>query len=320
MLKPLSLIPLAISISACLAVPFSAPANAQEPSKIDLHTTARKPSKYPVFFVTDRAVKREKDKLVFTTDRAQDMTYGEFHSGLEPEVKLNSKNLQVHDSEATFAEALQKTGAKRVAVFVHGYRKSFEGSLDFAQRIASELDVPVVLFAWPSKNKYSAYMVDECTAEWSSYQLAPVLHDLDKQFGAQNVSLISHSLGSRVVDWSLRLLATQKQLTTPFGCNIMFSPDVDRDTFLAESPFIRSACSRVKVYLDSHDTRLWLSKVLHGSPRLGTIHTAAENELLSSMFEFDTSMPSHHIPYTLMSSAMSNAVAVPVTETPGIRN
>ena len=82
------------------------------------------------------------------------------------------------------------------------------------------------------KNKYY-YMVDECTAEWSSYQLADMLHDLGDEFGYENINLISHSLGARIVSWSLRIMTTQGQLRHPFNCSLFFSPDFDRDTFLA---------------------------------------------------------------------------------------
>ena len=62
----------------------------------------------------------------------------------------------------------------------------------------------------------------------------------------------------------------------------------------------------MKVYLDSHDTRIWLSSMLHGSPRIGTMDQSAENEQLSGIFQFDTSMPSHHIPFPILSAAVHN--------------
>jgi esterase/lipase superfamily enzyme len=304
MFKHLLLTALAISVSTAVPVPVLA----QDPGKIELHSHERKPSKYPVYFVTDRQIKETPHGTVYSSERSAQLTYGVFQAQDFSNDDINPQDIKLMKSDGDFKEALQKTGAKHVAVFVHGYRKSFEGSLQFAEKIASELDQPVVLFAWPSKNKYSAYMIDECTAEWSSYQLADLLRNLSSDFGSANVSMISHSLGARIVAWSLRILATNHQLDKPFGCNLMFSPDVDRDTFLAEGPFLKQSAACVKVYLDKHDTRIWMSKMLHGSPRVGTNDSSADNEVLSSLFQFNMSMPSHHIPYPMLSAALANKV------------
>ena len=170
--------------------------------------------------------------------------------------------------------------------------------------------MPVVLFAWPSKNKYSAYMVDECTAEWSSHQLADTLEDLGEHFGNENINVLSHSLGARMVSWSFRILASQNRLKSPFGSNLMFSPDMDRDTFLKESTFLNSCASVMKVYLDAHDTRIWLSKMLHGSPRVGTSDGSIDNETVQKCCQFNTSMPNHHIPFTILNAAVNTLADV----------
>jgi hypothetical protein len=104
----------------------------------------------------------------------------------------------------------------------------------------------------------------------------------------------------------------QHQLDKPFGCNILVSPDFDRDTFIAESPFLKQAASSVRVFLDPHDTRIWMSKVLHGSPRVGTMDGSKDNDKLSNVFQLNASMPSHHIPY----SVLSTAIPTPVAEVP----
>ena len=307
------LLALSVSVFGC-----SCPTSfAQDPGKLNLHSKSMKASRYPVFFVTDRQIKSTPKGMEFSNNRSTELDYGCYQLSTATAEKVNPSDITLYGSKDTFYDNLHKTGATKVAVFVHGYRKDFEGSLEFAQRIAAELEMPVVLFAWPSKNKYSAYMIDECTAEWSSHQFASMLKDMNDRIGNQNISLISHSLGARIVSWSLRILAADHALDRPFGCSLFFSPDIDRDTFLAESGFLKQSCERVKVYLDAHDTRIWLSKMLHGSPRLGTMDGNSENETLSSMFQFDTSMPSHHIPFPTLSAALDNPVEPAI---PTVRN
>ncbi len=282
----------------------------QDLSVLHENSTRTSGKHFPVFIVTDREIRHSAKGDDYTANRSSYQRYA-VYSPSDPAAKnINRHDIKTLSSENEFLNLLKTTGARKIAVFVHGYRKSFDGSLDFAQRIASQVDAPVVLFAWPSKNSYTAYMTDECTAEWSSYHLAGLLHDLGAQFGDGNIDVISHSLGGRMVAWSLRVLATQNKLTEPFDTILFFSPDIDRDTFLAESPFIKQSCSTVKVYLDAHDSRIFISKVLHGSPRVGTTDDTDINAKLSEMFQFDTTMPSHQIPFPVLSAAIHQPIAV----------
>jgi len=311
MFKHCLFLALAISVSAISANAVLAGETGRE-SKAKTSLIAKNESKYPIFFVTDRKVRASAHGPEFTSDRSDQLTYGSYRASDLGKDDIEAKDAMLYKSKEEFFSQLRSTGSSSVAVFVHGYRKSFDGSLQFAGKVAGELNQPVVLFAWPSKNKYSAYMTDECTAEWSSYHLAALLNDMSNQFGSANTNLISHSLGSRIVSWSLRQVAIQKQMIAPFGSNILFSPDVDRDTFVAESSFLKQACKNVRIYLDSHDTRIWVSMVLHGSPRVGN----ADNSMIGNIFPYDATMPSHQIPYSVLSGALPTPVAAAVPAPP----
>ncbi|HEY9716821.1 MAG TPA: alpha/beta hydrolase [Trichormus sp.] len=282
----------------------------QDLSVLHKHASRTSGKHFPVFIVTDREIRHLATGDDYTANRSSYQNYAVYSPSDPAAKKIDRHDVRALGSENEFLNLLKATGARKIAVFVHGYRKSFDGSLDFAQRIADQVDAPVVLFAWPSKNSYTAYMTDECTAEWSSYHLAGLLHALGTHFGDGNIDVISHSLGGRMVAWSLRVLATQNQLKEPFDTLLFFSPDIDRDTFLAESPFIKQSCSTVKVYLDAHDSRIWISKMLHGSPRVGTTDDTDTNAKLSEMFQFDTTMPSHQIPFPIISAAIHQPIAV----------
>ncbi len=260
---------------------------------------------YPVFFVTNRQEKDKNGVTDFSNERSKSLTYGELVPGKNSEDLKDSKRV-IFNSEAELLNALKATGSKKVAVFVHGYRKSFDGSMSFGIDMAKNLDAPLVVFAWPSRNNYGAYMADECTAEWSSQQLSEVLGKLGNSIGQHNVIVISHSLGARMVERSMRILYSENKPRTAFGAALFFHPDVDRDTFMNDAPFLKEAFGSCKVYLDKHDSRIWLSKLLHGSPRVGSGDHNQSMTAFSEMFKYDSSLPSHHIPYDIVAASVNS--------------
>lgn len=267
--------------------------------------------KYPVFVVTDRLMTANKYGVDFVGERSSTISYASA-TWSEQKDKVEVSGPDVCQSRQQFLAKLKETGASKIAVFIPGYRRSFQSSLESAGEIAARLDEPVVLFAWPSKNKYSAYMIDECTAEWSSHDLADALKCLGDQFGNQNVRIIAHSVGVRMACWAFGDLAQTNQLARPFKSAFLFSPDMDRDVFLADAPLIKRACSAVKIFVDEHDSRLWLSKVMHGGPRLGD---ARNRQLVTEVLQqadFDTTMQTHRLTHELVTSVFPKQPEPPV--------
>lgn len=286
-----------LAISQLPLLAAQPPEMVKEPARV----AKQKPLECPLFFVTNRKDIDKNGQTLFTSDRSNKLSYGVVAPGVGSEGKLE-KAIKLFASKQEFLDALKRLSGSRTSVFVHGYRKSFDGSLEYGRQLVNNLHSPVVVFAWPSKNKYSNYMADECTAEWSAFSLAESLSDIGKALGAEKVQVISHSLGARMVAWSLRILASENKQDEKFGSMVFCSPDFDRDTFMAETPLIKKSAGNVKIYLNSHDSRIWLSKVLHGNPRLGTMDESSESIALQKLFECDMSLPSHHIPFPLLTA------------------
>lgn len=297
-----------VSLSLLLGSLAFAPVSNSQPDNVSAPpTTTNKNNPYPVFFVTNREQETTAKGIFFNSHRAQELQYGMIPAGAEaqPGHKLDHTSIKMFKDKEEFLSALKATGSDRLAVFVHGYRKSFDSAIALGSRLESNLQIPVVVFAWPSKNKYSAYMGDEATAEWSAFPLAKTLADLGQTFTHPNISVIAHSLGSRMVAWSLRIMASEHKLKPneeKFRSIVFCSPDFDRDTFMAESPLIKNSCTNVKIYLDSHDTRIWLSKVLHGNARLGSLDKTKESQAFMQVFDCDLSLQNHHIPFPLLTA------------------
>lgn len=298
--SPKTLVPLltALLLCCCQSVKSDA-SNSQQAGELPARAATVLP-KCPIFFVTNRDEQKRGDSIKFGKHRSSELVFGEYVRN-DCNDSLNKARLVLFPSEQALLNATQSTGTKKLAVFVHGYRKSFKGSMNCALQIARHLDIPLLVFAWPSKNNYFAYMADECTAEWSSKQLAKVLRDLGQSMGYRNIVIVSHSLGARMVEWSLKDLYAESPPKEQFAASLFFSPDIDRDTFLQNAPFLKRACATSSIFLDRHDTRIRISKFLHGSPRVGGKEAQPE---LSQMFALDGSLPNHHIPSELVAETV----------------
>jgi esterase/lipase superfamily enzyme len=107
-----------------------------------------------------------------------------------------------------------------------------------------------------------------------------------------------------MVQWSLKSLYAERRPGDQFAAALFFSPDVDRDTFLQDAHFLKQACSTCSVYLDKHDTRIWVSRLLHGNPRVGSRDKKESQTELSQILQYDSSLSSHHIPFDLVAATV----------------
>ena len=259
-------------------------------------------STHPLYFVTDREPVTKHGVTTFSNERSSGLHYGKVAS-LADGTKFDESKMQVFASENDFLKEI-KSNNKSLAVFVHGYRKSFDGSIDFGLKMAEQMDRPLVVFAWPSKNSYFAYMKDECTAEWSAHQLSSLLGDLGENIGYRNIVLVSHSLGSRMMQWALRDLDSERRPAEKFAASLYYSPDVDRDTFIHNSALLKRTCADSQVYMGHSDARIRISRLLHGSPRLGVpVHDQTETALFKD-FNCETFLRSHKIPYAQVAESI----------------
>lgn len=284
----------ALLLSAACA--FSLPAFAAESLKTNT------PPRYPLFFVTDRTPIVKHGVTTFSKDRSSKLSFGKILTTANSN-DFDPAKMQVFATQSEFLKDL-KTTAPDLAVFVHGYRKDFNGSIDFGMKMSEHMDRPLVVFSWPSKNSYFAYMKDECTAEWSAHQLSQVLGDMGDTIGYRNISLLSHSLGSRMMQWALRDLDSERRPSEKFAASLYFSPDVDRDTFIQNAPLLKRTCGDNQLFLGRADTRLKISKLLHGGPRLGRPEYDKTQSDLFNTFRCQTFLRNHQIPYDVVADTV----------------
>lgn len=181
-------------------------------------------------------------------------------------------------------EQLQEAGPRaEVLTWIHGYNNSFDYAARRLGQVAHDLDRPVVpvLFAWPSHgDEWFAvfkYTYDENAAARSSAALADTLDELLDATQGAPVSLVAHSMGSRVVSDAILDLQYQHRQERRFDQLVFAAPDVDASVF--ERRYLQplsTASRRISVYCAADDRALQLSRSVHGGyDRLGSCRDQA---------------------------------------------
>jgi esterase/lipase superfamily enzyme len=175
--------------------------------------------------------------------------------------------------------AVQAAGPRgEVLTYVHGYNNSFDYAARRSAQMAFDLERPVVpvLFSWPSHGgtSFSAlkYTFDENEAARSSSALADVLDELLDATAGAPVTLLAHSMGSRVVSEAMLDLRFAERQTRPFDHLVLAAPDIDAGVF--ERRYLRAiqdGTDAITVYCAEDDRALQLSRSVHGGyDRLGS--------------------------------------------------
>ena len=157
-------------------------------------------------------------------------------------------------------------------LYMHGFYISFDRGCRRALILKESLGLEgrFALFSWPSDGAITNYTHDEADLYWSVYPLREVLADMINRFGAGNVNIVAHSLGTRGVMLALVLLAQMQQDDKPLlNQVVLIAPDIDVGIFEQYLPLIRPLTRNITVYVSSKDSPLALSRQVHGYPRMG---------------------------------------------------
>lgn len=175
--------------------------------------------------------------------------------------------------------AVERAGPRgEVLTYVHGYNNSFDYAARRSAQVAFDLQRPVVpvLFSWPSHGgtSFSAlkYTFDENEAARSSAALADVLDELLDATAGAPVTVLAHSMGSRVVSEAMLDLRFADRQARPFDHLVLAAPDIDAGVF--ERRYLRAiqdGTDAITVYCAEDDRALQLSRSVHGGyDRLGS--------------------------------------------------
>jgi esterase/lipase superfamily enzyme len=254
------------------------------------------PHPIKVFFATDRAP--DADSSTYYGVNRGDMSFGITQVGIPPghvmghqeEPSLfkfessadENKHIKVRDvltlTREDFlqrlTEAVTESPGGKIMIFVHGYNVEFLEASRVVAQFANDLKFagPVLLFSWPSQGSLTGYTVDETNAEWAQADFVQLLTTLLETIKAQNIYLVGHSMGNRIIGRAMTALASDR----PDGDLIVFreivmiAPDIDADVFrLDMAPRLARTGIHITVYASSNDRALMASKAFHGYPRAG---------------------------------------------------
>lgn len=216
----------------------------------------------------------------------------EFHEDPEKHVVLLAVQPARHDAfVGDLAARVAAAPGKTALVFVHGYNVTFEDAARRTAQIAYDIHfagVPM-FFSWPSLGQTLAYPVDMTNADWSQFDLKAVLLDIADHSGADNIILIAHSMGNRVL---ANALIETAEARPGFAARVrevvLAAPDLDADTFRRDlAPKLIAATRGTTLYASSTDEALAVSHHYNGALRAGDV--AAGPIVLSGMDTIDVS-------------------------------
>jgi esterase/lipase superfamily enzyme len=170
------------------------------------------------------------------------------------------------------AERLKASSSKTLLVFVHGYNMGFREAAMRTAQLAHDLKFAGVpfFFSWPSAARLLAYFQDAEAAELSEIAFGQLLDDLSK-LPADDVYIIAHSMGNRIVAQALRARVDKGKDTKRLRELLLAAPDINADLFrtVIAPKLAAMQGTRTTVYAASSDLALRASKAMHGFKRVG---------------------------------------------------
>ncbi len=176
-----------------------------------------------------------------------------------------------HDYRASTADAvisgLDAQSQHGLLVYIHGYNIGLGRACEQAAIVAKRtgFEGRLLLFSWPASRTVLTYRKDERRLTESMPAIISVLGDLSQRFGAGNVNVIAHSMGSRAVTAEIEAIALGESLDDL----ILIAPDIDRDIFVEALPTLKDRFRRISVLVTDSDRLLLLSQSINRGQRLG---------------------------------------------------
>ena len=167
-----------------------------------------------------------------------------------------------------------------VLVFVHGFNNRYEDSVfRFAQIINdSGANVTPILFTWPSRASVFDYNYDKESTNFSRTALERSLEVLVEDKQIKDVTIMAHSMGTRLAMESLRQMAIRNgSVPSKIENVILASPDLDVDVFARQWWELGERKPKITIFVSQDDRALKASRLISGGvDRVGQIDPSAE--------------------------------------------
>ncbi len=226
-------------------------------------------STFEVPYLTTRAYKlKDSGQVRYSTD-VTETTAGSCTVTLEETDEVLEKVSHygvrsIDDVVAGFADRAHEG----LLVYIHGYNIGLERACRQAARLAwrTGFEGRLLLFSWPASRTVLTYRKDERRMIASMPAIVSALGVLAGRFGADNINVVAHSMGSRAIVSSIE--ATPEK-TEPLANLILIAPDIDRDVFAEALPELQKRVRDITVVVAESDRLLMLSQTVNLGERLG---------------------------------------------------
>lgn len=183
-------------------------------------------------------------------------------------------------------------------IYVHGYAVTFENAVYRAAQISYDLSPDgrpfgtAFVFTWPSAGKADpfSYNYDQESADFAVSHLREYIKLVSDKTGVENVHIIAHSMGNRVLMRALEQVAltgTKARLNQI----VLAAPDVDKQQFETVIAGVGQIAKGITLYASGSDNALMLSREARGGggPRAGEIRPPAGPALVKGVDTIDIS-------------------------------
>lgn len=203
---------------------------------------------------------------------------------------------RIRAMQEILADALRRSRAPEVVIFVHGFRTTFdEGQATLADiwHFAGRGMVPI-LYSWPADNPGAfGYFQDREAGEFTVFHLKQFLTMLAGIGTLNKIHVVAHSRGADVTTTALRELIIAERAagrdprrTLRIDNLIMAAPDIDfgvvRQRLIAER--FATAFGRITVYMNKRDNALAMAQTLMSGVRMGRMSVHDMDERVRETF------------------------------------
>lgn len=194
--------------------------------------------------------------------------------------------IKVYASEDEFLAAARQHMASagdfknHAFIYIHGYAVTFENAVYRAAQISYDLSPDgrpfgtAFLFSWPSAGKTDpfSYNYDQESADAAATHLREYIKLVSDKTGVENVHIIAHSMGNRVLIRALEQVALSGAKAR-LNQIVLAAPDVDKEQFETVIAGVGQVAKGITLYASGSDNALRLSREARGggSPRAGEV-------------------------------------------------
>lgn len=207
--------------------------------------------------------------------KVESPAYHRFEFKENPSFHIVVLNIMSKEKSVFFNDMSNKNDNKEnsAIIYVHGYNTSFSESAQRTAQLSYDLgfEGTPIFYSWPSQEVMYKYSIDEDNSEWSTANFRDFLVELLTKSKFQNIYLLAHSMGNRVVTNAIRDISNDKNVKLEKLKELfLVAPDIDSDLFKQSIvPSILQTKIPVTLYTSSKDKALFVSKVFNGNRRVG---------------------------------------------------